>query len=86
MSSYTPEELKEIKKSPSFKKGTPVNTTTPSTFLSRLYNVDDVKLAEGEEFGTRDFIITPTNQNVKHDVLTEQEQEEKNKRSTNRIY
>ena len=86
MSSYTPEELKEIKKSPSFQKGTPVNTSTPSTFLSRLYNVDDEKMAEGEEFGTWDFVITPTNQNVKHDVLTEQEQEEKNKRSTNRIY
>lgn len=86
MSSYTPEELKEIKKSPAFQKGTPVSTSTPSTFLSRLYNVDDEKFAEGEEVGTWDFFIIPTNQNVKHDVLTEQEKKEKNKRSTNRIY
>ena len=51
--------------------------------MDRLYDVDSEKMVEGTEFGTWDFFITPTNQNVEQDVLTDEEKEKSKKRSTN---
>lgn len=85
-SSYSDQELEEIKKTPNFLNMKPIDTAVPTTFTERLYNVDNEKMVEGTEFGTWDFFINPTNQNLGQDSLTDEEKKESKERSTNKIY
>ena len=82
--SYSSDEKREM--SSMIQKQKPISTSIPSTTLDRLYDVDSEKMVEGTEFGTWDFFITPTNQNVNTDVLTDKEKQESSKSKNNVKY
>lgn len=73
LTSYSPEELAKLKKTPEFKFQQPLNTAVPYTFEERLYATDTTNMANGTEFGTWDFFILPTNQKVEEDALSPEE-------------
>lgn len=68
LTSYTEEQKKQIQKLPEFKFGAPITTAVPQAFEDRLFSCDTTNMANGQEFGTWDFFITPTNQKLDKDM------------------
>lgn len=78
LTSYTEEQKKQIQKLPDFKFGAPLTTAVPQAFEDRLYACDTTNMANGQEFGTWDFFILPTNQKLDKDMNAVEQAETRN--------